>query len=60
LVDSDSILLSSDDDEEDEIEEEEETELCLMCDLCLHVVRDCTQANFFCGSVLQISIAINN
>ena len=48
LVDSDpsdSILLSSDDDEEDEIEEEEETELCLMCDLCLHVVRDCTQAS---------------
>ena len=40
---SDSILLSSDDDEENEIEEEEETELCLMCDLCSHVVRDCTQ-----------------
>lgn len=41
---SDSILLSSDNDEEEDMHvEEEETELCLMCDLCLHVVPDCTQ-----------------
>lgn len=39
----DSIIISSDDEEveEGELSDEEEIDLCLMCDLCLHVIRGC-------------------